>query len=109
MSILSGTDVCVNSSDDRTTHISPDIFNRERCISQTKERLLPLFSTQVDGAAAAAAGEETPHGWVAVYVYDESVDRSEVHLIDAHTMEVSARVGLKERVPYGFHSCFVPQ
>jgi carotenoid cleavage dioxygenase len=49
-------------------------------------------------------------GWLMGYVYDASVDRSELVILDAHDFgaEPVARVHLPVRVPFGFHGSWIP-
>jgi carotenoid cleavage dioxygenase len=42
------------------------------------------------------------------YVYDRSADRSELAILDAHTLEDVASIKLPHRVPAGFHGNWVP-
>jgi carotenoid cleavage oxygenase len=42
------------------------------------------------------------------YVYDRATDRSELAVVDAHTLDDVARVKLPHRVPAGFHGNWVP-
>ena len=58
--------------------------------------------------AADDAGED--EGWLMGYVYDRSVDRSELVILDAHDVGADpvARVHLPTRVPAGFHGNWIP-
>ena len=42
------------------------------------------------------------------YVYDQLTDRSELAILDAHTLQDVARIKLPHRVPAGFHGNWVP-
>ncbi|MGZ8801761.1 MAG: carotenoid oxygenase family protein [Mycobacterium sp.] len=42
------------------------------------------------------------------YVYDRSTDRSELAILDAHSLEDIASIKLPHRVPAGFHGNWVP-
>ncbi len=52
------------------------------------------------------AGEDD--GVLMGYVYDRSADRSELAILDAHTLEDVASIKLPHRVPAGFHGNWVP-
>jgi carotenoid cleavage oxygenase len=58
--------------------------------------------------ATEGAGED--EGWLLGYVYDRTVDRSELVVLDATdvTAEPVARVHLPVRVPAGFHGNWIP-
>ncbi|EFJ07263.1 hypothetical protein SELMODRAFT_132803, partial [Selaginella moellendorffii] len=47
-------------------------------------------------------------GWIVSYVHDEETNKSEVYIFDAQKFQdqAVARIGLPQRVPYGFHSDF---
>ena len=47
-------------------------------------------------------------GWVVGFVAEEATGRSEVHILDAATLEVVARLGVPVRVPTGYHCEWVP-
>jgi carotenoid cleavage dioxygenase len=42
------------------------------------------------------------------FVYDRTIDRSDLVLLDAQTLETVATVHLPVRVPHGFHGNWVP-
>jgi carotenoid cleavage dioxygenase-like enzyme len=50
-------------------------------------------------------------GYLVTFVYDERDDSSELQIIDAHeiTSEPIARVRIPQRIPIGFHACWVPE
>ena len=56
-------------------------------------------------AAPEAAEDE---GVLLGYVYDPQVDRSDLVLVDAGSLETLARVHLPARVPTGFHGSWIP-
>jgi len=56
--------------------------------------------------SSATAAEDD--GVLMGFVYDASTDRSELHVIDAGTLETTATVALPVRVPHGFHGSWVP-
>ena len=47
-------------------------------------------------------------GWVLNICHDWDADESTVRILDASTLEETARVHLPRRVPFGFHGSFVP-
>ena len=59
----------------------------------------------VPASADASEGE----GWVLVYVYDATRDASDLVVLDALDCAAGpvARVHLPQRVPFGFHACWV--
>lgn len=48
-------------------------------------------------------------GYLVSFVYDANRDRSEAVVLDAATMEEACRVLIPQRVPHGFHACWVPE
>jgi carotenoid cleavage dioxygenase-like enzyme len=50
-------------------------------------------------------------GYLLTFVYDERESCSELHILDARdiTAEPIARVRIPQRVPIGFHACWVPE
>jgi carotenoid cleavage oxygenase len=42
------------------------------------------------------------------FVYDRPTDRSELAIVDAHTLHDIASIKLPHRVPAGFHGNWVP-
>ena len=55
-------------------------------------------------------GSAEDDGWLMSYVYDETIDGSELVILDARDLSrpAVARVPLPQRVPYGFHGNWVP-
>lgn len=47
-------------------------------------------------------------GWLIAFVSDRTTGTSELHVLDAPTMTLAARVMLPRRVPIGFHTHWVP-
>lgn len=61
---------------------------------------------------APAVGSTTEdHGYLISFVHDARADRSEAVILDARDIEGEpvARVALPQRVPLGFHACWVPE
>ncbi|HEY8546282.1 MAG TPA: carotenoid oxygenase family protein, partial [Acidimicrobiales bacterium] len=60
----------------------------------------------VPASADAAEGE----GWVLTWLYDRTVDRSSLGVLDATDVAAGpvARIKLPVRVPYGFHGLWLP-
>lgn len=52
---------------------------------------------------------EEDDGYLMSFVYDETDGHSECVIIDAATMSEVGRVIIPQRVPNGFHACWVPQ
>lgn len=48
-------------------------------------------------------------GWLLSYVFDRTVNRSHLLVVDASDMTVASRVHLPVRVPHGFHGDFLPR
>lgn len=48
-------------------------------------------------------------GYLVSFVYDANRDRSEAVILDAASMEEACRVLIPQRVPHGFHACWVPE
>lgn len=66
--------------------------------------------TEVGGEAAFVADPERSGedaGWLTTFVYDKATDRSDLVLIDAQSMEETARVLIPRRVPLGFHGTWL--
>ena len=47
-------------------------------------------------------------GWVMAFITDRREDRSELRILDARDLSVTARVQLPRRVPVGFHAHWAP-
>lgn len=47
-------------------------------------------------------------GWLMGFVYDQTRDTSDFHILDAATLEQQARITLPRRVPQGFHGSWCP-
>jgi carotenoid cleavage dioxygenase len=56
--------------------------------------------------AGPEAGEDD--GMLMGFVYDSQVDRSNLTLLDARSLETVAQVHLPARVPHGFHGNWAP-
>lgn len=56
-------------------------------------------------------GFEEDDGWIITFVHNESIDTSQVYLIDCKNFsgEPVAKITLPYRVPYGFHGTFISQ
>lgn len=56
------------------------------------------------------AGSGEDHGYLMGFVFDAATERSDLVLLDAQNPSAAAiaRVRLPQRVPQGFHGCFVP-
>jgi carotenoid cleavage dioxygenase-like enzyme len=67
-----------------------------------------LFMEPVFVPRAADAAED--HGWVLAYTYEADTDRSSVVILDAQDFaaEPVATIALPARVPFGFHSSWLP-
>jgi carotenoid cleavage dioxygenase len=52
---------------------------------------------------------EEDDGYLVSFVYDANRDRSEAVVLDAATMDEACRVLIPQRVPHGFHACWVPE
>jgi len=61
-----------------------------------------VFHPSSDGAAE-------DDGVLMGYVYDRPTDRSELAILDAHTLQDVASIKLPHRVPTGFHGNWVPR
>lgn len=48
-------------------------------------------------------------GYLISFVYDANTDRSEAVVLDAAGMDEVCRVLIPQRVPHGFHACWVPE
>jgi carotenoid cleavage dioxygenase len=51
---------------------------------------------------------EEDDGWITTFVTNRADQRSELRVIDAKTMETTAKVIMPRRVPFGFHADWVP-
>ncbi|XP_071696730.1 9-cis-epoxycarotenoid dioxygenase NCED1, chloroplastic-like [Rutidosis leptorrhynchoides] len=61
----------------------------------------PLFLTR----DANSSDEDVGH--ILAFVHDEKTWKSELQIVDAKTLELTATVKLPSRVPYGFHGTFI--
>ncbi len=59
------------------------------------------------GSDLESASEDD--GWLLTMVFDASRDRSDVVILDAHNLDLVARLHLKHHVPYGLHGSFTPE
>jgi carotenoid cleavage dioxygenase len=59
--------------------------------------------------APRPAARAEDDGYLISFVYDAGSDRSEAVVLDAATMEQVCRVLIPQRVPHGFHACWVPE
>lgn len=61
--------------------------------------------------ASNPQGEGEDDGWLMTFVYDESIDSSELVILSAQDIESEpvARLQIPQRVPYGFHGTWVSQ
>ncbi|XP_077228534.1 carotenoid 9,10(9',10')-cleavage dioxygenase 1-like isoform X4 [Tasmannia lanceolata] len=52
---------------------------------------------------------EEDDGWIISFVHNEDDDISQVHIIDTRKFDghTTAKIGMPQRVPYGFHSTFI--
>ena len=48
-------------------------------------------------------------GYLVSFVYDANADRSEAVILDAAGMDEVCRVIIPQRVPHGYHACWVPE
>jgi carotenoid cleavage dioxygenase len=55
------------------------------------------------------AGGAEDEGVLVTIAYEPSEMRSYVVVVDAQSMQMSARIALPQRVPFGFHCTFVPE
>lgn len=53
--------------------------------------------------------DRSDDGWLLSYVHNWVTDKSEVHVVDAETMQLQCRIALPGRVPGGLHSAFIPK
>jgi carotenoid cleavage dioxygenase len=60
--------------------------------------------------APAVGATAEDHGYLVSFVHDEREDRSEVVVLDARALDDGpvARLAVPQRVPLGFHACWVP-
>lgn len=58
-------------------------------------------------SSSPSSGDGSDNGWLVAYVHNEVADKSEVHVVNAETMQLACRIALPVRVPYGFHSTFI--
>lgn len=66
------------------------------------------FGSEAPFAARSTSGAEDD-GYLVSFVYDGNADRSECLILDASTMSEVGRVLIPQRIPHGFHGCWVPQ
>lgn len=59
--------------------------------------------------AARPGATAEDDGYLISFVYDEGEGHSECVIIDAATMDTAARILIPQRIPHGFHACWVPQ
>ena len=63
-----------------------------------------------EGPFAARPGSTSEDdGYLVSFVYDEGAGHSECVIVDAPTMSEVARVLIPQRIPNGFHACWIPQ
>ncbi|MFG0333112.1 MAG: carotenoid oxygenase family protein [Maioricimonas sp. JB049] len=79
-----------------TGDVRRHFFGRGRMAGET------VFVPHPDGAGEA-------EGWLITYVYDRADEASECIVLDARDISAPpvARIGLPQRVPYGFHALWV--
>ena len=56
--------------------------------------------------------EDDPHlldGYLVPFGYDNDTDSSEAVVLDASGMDEVCRVVIPQRVPHGYHTCWVPE
>ncbi|ONK69111.1 uncharacterized protein A4U43_C05F19470 [Asparagus officinalis] len=55
--------------------------------------------------------QEEDDGWIVVFVHDEDLNSSQVHIIDTKRFgsDPVVKITLPQRVPYGFHGTFIPR
>ncbi len=69
------------------------------------------YGNAVSGEVVPVADPDDPAedaGWLLTYAHDLDADESSVVVLDAATLEETARVHLPRRVPFGFHGSFLP-
>lgn len=59
--------------------------------------------------AARPDARDEDDGYLVSFVYDEGDGHSECVIVDAPTMSEVGRVVIPQRIPNGFHACWVPQ
>ena len=57
----------------------------------------------------APGGTEEDDGWIVTLLYVDAEDRSQLHVLDARTMEPVCIAALPHHVPPGFHGTFLPR
>ena len=48
-------------------------------------------------------------GYLISFVYDSNQERSEAVVLDASGMDEVCRVIIPQRIPHGYHACWVPE
>ena len=64
-----------------------------------------VFAPSANRDHGNSAEEDT--GYVIAFAHDEEKNQSECYILDAKSMEVTCRLSIPQRVPYGFHASFV--
>jgi len=59
--------------------------------------------------APRPGGKAEDDGYLVSFVYDNHTDRSEAVVLDASGMDEVCRVVIPQRVPHGYHACWVPE
>ncbi|KAJ7544296.1 hypothetical protein O6H91_09G073100 [Diphasiastrum complanatum] len=94
-----------NTSSDQISNETPKVRFESRDFGPNKFGSEPQF-------VARPGGMDEDDGWLITYVYDRSSDMSEVHIVSTQNFEASEPItiiSLPQRVPFGFHGCFVPK
>jgi carotenoid cleavage dioxygenase len=84
-----------------------DLQSGARDVFEGGDSLVPSEAVFVPAEPDGAEGE----GWLLSYVFDRSLDRSDLAVFDATRIAAGpiARIALPQRVPMGFHGSWIPR